>query len=536
MSKKPPAWLEKAVFYQIYPQSFYDSNDDGVGDIPGIIQKMDYLESLGVNALWINPCFVSPFQDAGYDVADYTRVAPRYGTNQDLIVLFDEAKQCGIRILLDLVPGHTSVEHPWFKESQKHAKNQYTDYYVWNHSIWDAPQEDLQVVRGYGQRDAGYITNFFWFQPALNYGFAQRDSSHPWMQSVDGPGPQKVREEIKRVMKFWLDLGASGFRVDMANSLVKRDPDKKETSQFWTWIRAWLDQDYPEAVIVAEWGAPHQSVPAGFHADFLLGFNNPGWVSLFRKRGVGRWRDPYSWPFFDESGHGDIRQFLDKYLYYLEQISGKGYVALITGNHDETPRLANGKSQAMLKLIYLFLMTMPGTPFIYYGDEIGVQYRELPSKEGGYSRTGARTPMQWSDEKNAGFSGADTDALYLPVDPSLSPTVAEQDADPQSLLNRVRELIKLRGTLPALAADAKFSVIYAESGKLPFVYSMRKDGQQLIVALNPSAERVSVELPLDVFDATPKVVDARDDAACVRLESGWRLNLGPVSGAIYEVL
>ena len=536
MRGKMPSWLNKAVFYQIYPQSFYDSNDDGIGDLPGIIEKMDYVESLGVNAIWINPCFVSPFDDAGYDVADYTQVAPRYGTNEDLKRLFAEAKQRGIRVLLDLVPGHTSVEHPWFQESQKHAPNTYTDFYVWNDSIWEPPQPDLQVVRGYAQRDAGYITNFFWFQPALNYGFTQTDPQHPWMQPVDATGPQLVRQEIKKIMKFWLEMGASGFRVDMAHSLVKRDPDRSETARFWGWIRDWMEEEYPEAVLVAEWGEPSKAIPAGFHADFLLGFNSPGWISLFRKRGLGRWRDPYAWSFFDESGHGDIQQFLNEYLPYLKAVEDQGYIALITGNHDETPRVANGRSTELMKLIYLFLLTMPGTPFIYYGDEIGMQFRELPSKEGGYLRTGSRTPMQWSDEKNAGFSEAKPEDLYLPVNPAEDrPTVAAQEKDPESLLNRVRALIQARQTLKALDADAHFEVVYAESGRLPFVYTRAKEGQKLLVALNPSNQTVSVKLPQKFLDSAPEDLDVPESALLEQTNSGWQLTLGPVSGALYKV-
>ena len=536
MTSNVPDWLNEAVFYQIYPQSYYDSNNDGIGDLPGITAKLDYIASLGVNAIWINPCFVSPFEDAGYDVADYYQVAPRYGTNEDLIHLFTEAKKRGIHVLLDLVPGHTSVQHPWFQESQKHEKNPYTDYYVWNDSIWEMSQKDLPVVRGYAQREAGYITNFFWFQPALNYGFAQRDPRFPWMQPVDATGPQMVRQEIKKIIKYWLDQGADGFRVDMAMSLVKRDPDKLETARFWRWIRDWLDEEYPEAVIVSEWGNPAQAIPAGFHADFLLGFNCPGWVSLFRKRGQGHWHDPYGWSFFDESGHGDIRQFLDEYKSYMDVVKNQGFIALITGNHDETPRIANNKSLAMMKLIYLFLLTMPGTPFIYYGDEIGMQFRELPSKEGGYQRTGSRTPMQWSDEPNAGFSKASAEGLYLPVNPAQDrPTVADQDKDPDSLLNRVRELIKIRLSLKALNADAHFEPIYAESGKLPFVYTRAKHGQKLMVALNPSSQQVSVTLPKDLMKISPDVLDAPDSADITPTDDGWRLTLGPVSGALYQI-
>jgi len=536
MTQNSPAWLEKAVFYQIYPQSFFDANDDGIGDIPGIIHKLDYIASLGVNALWINPCFVSPFDDAGYDVADYYQVAPRYGTNDDLARLFAEAKQRGIRILLDLVPGHTSIEHPWFKESQKHGPNPFSDYYVWNSSIWEVPQPDLPIVRGLSQRDAAYVTNFFSFQPALNYGFTQTNPEHTWMQSVDAPGPQQVRQEMKKVMKFWLDLGASGFRVDMAASLVKRDPFKHETARFWRWIRDWMDQDYPEAVLVAEWGSPAQAIPAGFHVDFMLGFNNPGWVSLFRKRGEGRWRDPYGWPFFDDSGHGDIGQFLDEYQYHLEASHDQGYIALITGNHDETPRLADGRDAAQLKLVYLFLLTMPSTPFIYYGDEIGMRFQQLPSKEGGYSRTGVRTPMQWSDGPNAGFSNASKEDLYLPIYPSPDrPTVAAQEADPSSLLNRVRALVKLRHSLTALDADADITAVYAESGKLPFVYTRAKGGQRVLVALNPAARPASVEIPGEVITPGPVALDAPDGASLTRSGGGWTLTLPPISGVIYQI-
>jgi maltose alpha-D-glucosyltransferase/alpha-amylase len=536
MIKNSPDWLKKAVFYQIYPQSFYDSNADGIGDIPGIIAKLDYIASLGVNAVWINPCFVSPFADAGYDVADYYQVAPRYGTNADLERLFSEAGRRGIRILLDLVPGHTSIEHPWFKQSQQAVPNPYTDYYVWNNSVWETPQSDLPIIRGLSQRDAAFVANFFAIQPALNYGFAQPDPQHPWMQPVDAPGPQQVRQEIKNIIAFWLERGASGFRVDMAASLVKRDPEKRETARFWRSIRDWMDETNPEAVLVAEWGNPAQAVEAGFHADFMLGFNNPGWVSLFRKRGEGRWRDPYAWSFFDASGHGDIRQFLDEYLYHYEATQPEGFIALITGNHDETPRLADGRDTAQLKLVYLFLLTMPGTPFIYYGDEIGMRYQRLPSKEGGYGRTGARTPMQWGDGANAGFSAGPEESLYLPIDPAPDrPTVAAQDANPDSLLNRVRSLIRIRHALPALDADADFNVVYAESGKLPFIYSRSKGGQRLLVAVNPAGRPARAVLPGEMIAAQPITIDAPDSAILVRSDEGWVLDLPPVSGAIYEI-
>ena len=165
-----PKWLDNAIFYEIYPQTFRDSNADGIGDFQGILEKLDYVRDLGCNAIWLNPCFASPFGDAGYDVADYYRAAPRYGTNEDLKRLFEEAHRRGIRVLLDLVPGHTSWEHPWFKASMEAERNEFTDRYVWTDDIWERP-EGMDCLRGISQRNGACAVNFFSNQPALNYGY-----------------------------------------------------------------------------------------------------------------------------------------------------------------------------------------------------------------------------------------------------------------------------------------------------------------------------------------------------------------------------
>ena len=220
--EKQPAWLDNAVFYEIYPQSFLDTDGDGIGNLNGITGKLPYIRELGCNALWINPCFASPFLDAGYDVSDYLQVAPRYGTNEDLIRLFEEAHKLGIHVLLDLVPGHTSWDHPWFRESMKAGKNPYTDRYIWTDSIWESP-EGFACIRGISERDGSCVTNFFSHQPALNYGFLHPE--HSWQQSMDSPGAMATREAMKEVMRFWLSRGCDGFRVDMAGSLVKNDPE-----------------------------------------------------------------------------------------------------------------------------------------------------------------------------------------------------------------------------------------------------------------------------------------------------------------------
>lgn len=537
-SRPYPAWLEDAVFYEIYPQTFYDANGDGIGDLPGIRAKLDYLESLGVNALWLNPCFASPFEDAGYDVSDYYQVAPRYGTNADLEALFAEARSRGIRIFLDLVPGHTSWQHPWFKASARHERNEYSDWFIWTDMVW-APAEGMRVITGLSERDGGFIINFFACQPALNYGFANPEPGHPWQQPVDAPGPRAVRQAMKDVMRFWLERGAAGFRVDMAGSLVKQDAGRRETARFWREVRAWLDAEYPDAALIAEWGKPGESLPAGFHMDFLLHFGQGGYTSLFRKGGHdGPWGGRYGWSFFDRSGHGNIREFLDEYMRDYGDAHGRGLICIPSGNHDMGQRLAEGRETADLLCAWTFLLTMPGVPFIYYGDEIGMRtVHGLPSKEGGYRRTGARTPMQWDNAlPNAGFSTAPADALYLPIHPDPArPTVAGQMEDPHSLLSQVRDLIALRKAHPALSASAEFCPLYAEAGKLPFVYERRTaDGRErILVALNPSDAAVSADVPGESGGMVETLFGT--DGAVTAQAGGWQVRLPAVSAGVYRV-
>jgi maltose alpha-D-glucosyltransferase/alpha-amylase len=482
-----PQWLENAVFYQIYPQSFYDANGDGIGDIPGIIDKLDYLSWLGVDGVWMNPCFVSPFNDAGYDVADFYRVAPRYGTNADLVRLFREARRRGIRVCLDLVPGHTSVEHAWFQASCRHRRNRYSDRYIWTDSVWDPGSPPLRFINGYGERDAAYAANFFYSQPALNYGFARPDPLRPWQQSPDDPGPRAMRAELKKIMDFWLSKGAAGFRVDMAYSLVKEDPEREKTIELWQEVCAWIAQRHPDAALIAEWGNPSQALAAGFHIDFMLHFGAPGYPSLFFK---GKKRCC----FFDSRGGGTVTEFLGEYTKHARKARG-GYVTVPSSNHD-MPRLGFHRTRADLEVIFAFLLTWPGVPFIYFGEEIGMRYLPgLPSKEGGYGRTGSRTPMQWDGGRNAGFSAAPARGLYLPVDPRANrPTVLAQQRQSGSLLNHVRRLIELRKSSPALGANGKMTPLFAEPRRYPFVFLRQWRRQRFVVALNPSRKPVSVSV------------------------------------------
>lgn len=481
-----PNWLKDAVFYEIYPQSFKDTNGDGIGDINGIIEKLDYVKDLGCNALWINPIYDSPFKDGGYDVRDYKKVAERYGTNEDAYRLFEVAHKKGIHVLLDLVPGHTSEEHPWFQESKKAEENEYTDRYVWT-KCWFHGIAGHPYVGGEADRDGCYMLNFFKCQPALNYGFLNR--TEEWQLPPDHPACIATREAMKDIMRFWLDHGCDGFRVDMADSLVKDDDENKSaTGKIWRNIREMLDKEYPEAAIISEWSNPWQALKNGFHSDFYLDHQGNGYNTLLRDYET----EGGDHSFLKKDGQGDIMRFLKDYLPKYKDTKEDGYISFITCNHD-TPRPARTLSPSELKIAYAMFLTLPGVPFIYYGDEIGMKYLDIPTKEGGYTRTGTRTPMQWDSSKNYGFSDASEDKLYLPQDKSIdAPTVEAQLSDDNSLLSEVKRLIALHHEYTDLQADGSFEVVFAQKNQFPFVF---KRGD-LIVGINPSDKAVSLKLPV----------------------------------------
>lgn len=476
-------WLETASFYEIYPQSFNDTNGDGIGDFEGIIEKLDYIKSLGCNALWLNPCFDSPFGDAGYDVRDYKKAAERYGTNDDLVRLFDEAHARGMHVLLDLVPGHTSVEHPWFQASMKAEENEFTDRYIWSDSIWTNTDSVLPSIRGISDRDGCAAVNFFSSQPALNYGFL--DPKESWQQPMDAPGPMATREAMKDVMRFWLDKGCDGFRIDMAHSLVKGDDEEfSGTVRLWQDFRAFWDAEYPEAVMVSEWGMPDKSLKGGFHMDFLLHFGPSHYNDLFRD----------AEPFFSSRGKGTAAEFVKTYLENRAK-APDGMMCIPSGNHD-MDRMARHLTPEEMKHAFTFLYTMPGAPFLYYGDEIGMRYVEnLTSKEGGYNRTGSRSPMQWDSSENAGFSTAPAEDLYIPQDPSEDrPTVEAAEKDPSSILNHIRHMQALRVKYPALGNTGKLRFLSYEG--YPLCYLRYTDDEEVLVLLNPGNEETRVQIPL----------------------------------------
>lgn len=574
------SWLNNAIFYEIYPQSFNDSNGDGIGDFQGIIDKLQYVRDLGCNAIWINPCFDSSFYDAGYDVRDYYTAAERYGSNADLQRLFERAHELGMHVLLDLIPGHSAVDNPWFLESGKDERNAWTDRYIWRPMTQspnlNSPYESIRgFLGGIAERPDAAAVNCFSTQACLNYGFGT--VTEDWQFAADSPEAVQGRLLIQDIMDFWLGLGADGFRVDMAGSLVKEDPDHYWTKLLWQQVRAHLDETYPEAVLVSEWGDPEEALHAGFDMDFLLHFGPSHYLDLFRENpyfsagsseatgsaetaetehdGERSECDGAGSSGCDSNGNsvvdgdnpncnndnvgnasGDIKAFADTYTAMLASTAGTpGYICIPSGNHDMI-RMRDTLTTDEMKLAFTFLLTMPGCPFIYYGDEIGMRYMHgLKSKEGGYERTGSRTPMQWSCATNAGFSAARPDDLYLPIDAdSERPNVASQTGRSDSLLETVRALNTLRLAHPALQADGGIEFLYAEDHAYPLVYARSSEageaerdatdgersetahetscetpcetcskinreagGERIVVAINPSNTDASCTLPSD---------------------------------------
>ena len=479
-------WLGNAVVYEIYPQSFYDTNGDGIGDLRGVIEKLDYIESCGFTAIWLNPINESAFLDAGYDVTDFYKGAARYGTNEDYRELCDKAHERGLKVIFDLVAGHTSIHHPWFIESAKCEKNEYSERYIWTDTAFDY----VDGISGYSDRDGTYINNFFWHQPALNYGYANPDPKKPWQLSPDHPECRKTLEELKKIIYFWMDLGTDGFRVDMAASLIKNDKEKKLVGALWKEVKEHIHAKNPECLLISEWGFPKTAVNANFDLDFFLHSGQSAYTSLFRyEKGRNTFTRFIGNSYFHKNGEGNISEYLDVFKDNLEAIKNRGYIGHITGNHD-IPRLAFKRTVPEIKCAMAFIFTMPGVPFVYYGDEIGMDYIEnLPSKEGGYNRTGARTPMQWNDGKNHGFS--ESDNPYLPTDErDGAPTVLEQINDDNSLLSFTKKLIKLHKENPALWADAPIRFI---NEGYPFIFERGEENSTVFVAINPSESEYTVD-------------------------------------------
>lgn len=450
-------WWQKGIIYQIYPRSFKDSNGDGVGDLNGIREKLPYLKWLGVDAVWLSPIYPSPMADFGYDISDYTGIDPVFGTLEDFDALLAEAHGLGLRVLLDLVPNHTSEEHPWFRESRSSRDNPKRDWYIWKDPAPDGgpPNNWLSVFGGSGwEFDARtgqyYYHAFLKEQPDLN-----------WRNP-------EVRHAMSDVMRFWLDRGVDGFRVDVIWHMVKdeefRDnppnPDYQPHLPSYDTFLTTYSADRPEVHdIISEMRAVVDSYPG----DRLL----IGEIYLPLERLVmyyGAGGDGVHMPFNFQliQMPWNARLIAATVDAYERELPENGWPNWVLGNHDKK-RIASRVGRAQARVAAMLLLTLRGTPTMYYGDEIGMEDVPIPDSRirdpfarreanPGHGRDPQRTPMQWDASPGAGFT---TGEPWLPVAADLERVnVRAQQDDPRSMLTLYRRLIDLRRREPALAVGS----------------------------------------------------------------------------------
>lgn len=485
MSENQKLWWKNGIIYQIYPRSFQDSNNDGIGDLPGIIDRLDYIEKLGVDAIWLSPVYPSPDVDFGYDVSDYTDIDKKFGSMEDFDRLVAEVHRRGLKIVMDLVLNHTSNQHKWFLEAKKGPSSPYHDWYIWRYprpnygfpnnwqSIFGGPAWTYEDLCG-----KFYYHMFTPEQPELN-----------WRNP-------EVRQAMLEVFRFWLEKGVDGFRLDVFNQYFKdaklrdnpyktsisprefdRQIHKYDTAQpemmpLLQEIRALVDE-YPERYLVGEsfLVSPAQARtyigPDKLHAAFDFGYTHCRW---------------------NPSAFGKAIQFWDALH------GNEAWPNYVMNNHDtrrSASRYAFSKEESHLKLLAAMHLTLRGTPFLYYGEEIGMRELNLKRSElqdpvGKYywpfnkGRDGCRSPMQWDASLNTGFSKAQP---WMRVNPDY-PTrnVAAQEANPSSLLQCYKDLIRLRKENPALHSGE--IQLKGLQNHFILVYSRNCAAQKALIVLN----------------------------------------------------
>ena len=504
-----PKWWHDAVVYQIYPRSYCDSNNDGMGDLRGVISKLDYLQTLGVNVLWLSPVYQSPMDDNGYDISDYQDIAPMFGTMADMDALLAEAKQRDIRIIMDLVVNHTSDEHPWFKEARKSKDNPYRDYYIWRQPNEDGsvPDEMGSVFGGtaweFDEQTGEYFLHIFSKrQPDLNW---------------ENP---KVQEEVHKMMNWWIDKGVGGFRLDVID-LIGKEIDKKITGNgprlhglIQEMNRATFG-DKDVLTVGETWDATPEiaklySNPARDEFSMVFQFEH---ISLTWQHG-DKWSPiPLDLP--------ALKRVLTK---WQVELADEGWNSLFWNNHD-LPRIVSkygceGEYRVQsAKMLATTLHMMKGTPYVYQGEEIGMtnvafpsidDYRDIETlnfykvrTENGVSpedqlaaihvnsRDNARTPMQWDDSVNGGFSEAQP---WINVNPNYTHiNVAQALDDPNSVFYHYQHLIALRKAMPVIVYGS-FEPVF-EDHPAVFGYVRANDNVRVLVLSNFTRETVSVDLP-----------------------------------------
>ncbi len=490
-------WWKKAVVYQIYPKSFQDSNGDGFGDLQGIIKRLDYLETLGINAIWLSPVFKSPQADNGYDISDYRDIDPTFGSLDDMEELINEAKKHNIRIMMDLVLNHSSNEHRWFKEAKKGKDNPYHDYYIWRDGEEGVPPSDMKAVFGgsaweyvpeIGQY---YFHQFLPEQPDLNW---------------ENP---KVRRAIYDMILWWMDKGVGGFRLDVIDQIAK-EPDKRITingPRLQEYFKELSKETFQKGDLITvgeAWGADTEraklySNPDGSEFSMVFQFEH---IGLDQKEGGEKW-DLAPLPF---------KKLKKIMAHWQNELYNCGWNSLFWDNHD-LPRIVsrwgNDREYRVesAKMLAILLHGMQGTPYIYQGEELGmtnVQYDIEDYKdceiinmyherlEKGYSkdeimksiyakgRDNARTPMQWDDSANAGFT---TGTPWIKVNDNYDKINAKSQVDdPDSIFSCYKKLVQLRKDYPVFV-DGKFTLLLEDDENI-FAYSRKNEEKTMIVVCN----------------------------------------------------
>ncbi len=518
-------WWKEGIIYQIYPRSFKDSNGDGVGDIRGVIEKLDYIESLGVTMVWMNPFFESPNVDNGYDVSDYRAIQPEFGTMEDFDELLNGLHERNIKFVLDVVVNHSSDQHEWFKQSRSSRDNKYRDYYHWwpaekgkpnyRYSLFDAKGEAWKYDE---QTDAYYLHYFAQEQPDLNW---------------ENP---EVRQEVYDIMKFWAGKGVDGFRLD-AFQYVSKDttfpklPEgyEKDVIKYYGMgpnLHKYLKEMNKEVLSKYDVFAVSEGVGSTFQDAHDLVDADRNELQLayhFKGMDIGNSLEGY-----------DLSEFKEVYSEWDSAFAEKGWLSIFLANHD-VPRMVskfgNDSEEfrvASAKMLNTFLLTMRGTPYTYFGDEIGMenidfqdidQYQDIAAINGYkkaksegkdmdefmkelnfLSRDNARTPMQWDTTANAGFT---TGNPWLPINENYKEVnVAIENDNPDSVLNYFRELTKLRKNHKTLVYG-DYQLIQKEHPEI-YAYKRSLQDEKLLILLNFSEKESQIKI--DGLDTPPEIL------------------------------
>ena len=513
-------WWQKGIVYQVYPRSFKDANGDGTGDLRGILEKLEYLKWLGINTVWVSPIYPSPMDDFGYDVSDYTAIHPIFGTMEDFDELLNKTHEMGMKLILDLVPNHTSYQHPWFQESRSSKDNPKRDWYIWKDPGPDkGPPTNWQSVFGgsgweYDEKTGQYYYHaFLKEQPDLN-----------WRNP-------EVKKAMLDVMRFWLQKGVDGFRVDVIWHMIKDDqfrnnppnPDYKEGKPDYVKHITTYSEDQP---LVHEVIAEMRKVLEEFDERLLIGeiyLPLDKLVTYYGKENAGV-HLPFNFQLIKTEWKAEkIYALVNE---YEGSLPPGGWPNWVLGNHDKARILSRvGEKQARIAAV--LLLTLRGTPTMYYGDEIGMHDVKIPKERiqdpkeytmPGYSRDPQRTPMQWSSGKYAGFSSVEP---WLPLAhdfETCNVEVEKQKSD--SMLSLYKKLIDLRQKEPALHVGDFIPVGLQEE---LMVYKRTQQEDSFLIVINfgktEKTYQANVDLKGKVLVSTSLAMEKTSFKGSIEMES-----------------